>query len=489
MTISIPKFDQINPQQWIVWAFAGVVLLSVFGALATDQYALFGLPVVFLLLFVSVVDIKKIYWLLLFCIPLSVEVPISSSLATDLPTEPLMVLFLIVGLIFLITHVHKLGKGFLLHPLTLILLLHIGWTFACTIVSDLFVVSLKYSLAKLWYLVSFFFLARFFLKAEKDWKTFLWIILIPLSLATLITVVRHSFFGFSFDKANSVTWPFFRNHVTYAATLVLFLPFAVLGRQWYPKGHILRKVLWLLVGVLLVGIFFSYTRAAYISIFIAVGAYFVIRFKLTRLAVILSIGVASVMGLKMVQDNAYMHYAPEFKKTVTHYEFDNLVAATAKGEDISTMERVYRWVAGVFVIKAHPWMGVGPGNFYNFYQRYSLNAFSTYVSDNPDRSGIHNYYLLMGVEQGIPGMIFFLILIVGVLDYGERIYHQSSSRAVKNFVMAILLCFIIILALLLINDMIETDKVGSFFFLCIALLVNIDLHNRKVLSPKNQMEG
>jgi len=50
--------------------------------------------------------------------------------------------------------------------------------------------------------------------------------------------------------------------------------------------------------------------------------------------------------------------------------------------------------------------------------------------------------------------------------------------------MALLLSLIIVDALLLINDMIETDKVGSFFFMNMAMLVNIDLANKKELSPE-----
>jgi hypothetical protein len=42
-------------------------------------------------------------------------------------------------------------------------------------------------------------------------------------------------------------------------------------------------------------------------------------------------------------------------------------------------------------------------------------------------------------------------------------------------VMASLLSLIIILTLLLINDMIETDKVGPFFFLALAIIANADI--------------
>lgn len=467
------KFDSSNAL--FVAAFGVLIVFSFFLGLATDQLILLAIPAVALLAYLCIVDVKKIYWLLIFCIPLSVEVPISTSLATDLPTEPLMVLFLILGLVLLLKEGAKWKASFLIHPLSLLILLHLGWTVATTIASDLFMVSFKFALAKTWYLVAFYFFAGYFIKTKEDFKKFLWVVLIPLTLATVVTIIRHSFFGFSFDKINSVTYPFFRNHVNYAATLVLVLPFVYLGRAWYPKGSTLRLLLGVLTLVFLVAIYLSYTRAAYLSVFIAIASFYIIKYKLVKHALLISAIAIGLVSYQLYEGNSYMHYAPEFEKAVTHTQFDNLVSATAKGEDISTMERVYRWVAGVFIVKSHPWMGVGPGNFYNFYQKYSLNAFATYVSDNPDRSSIHCYFLLMGVEQGIPGMIIFITLVACVLLYSEKLYHRTKDSQLKVFIMALILSFIVICALLLINDMIESVKVGSFFFLIIALIVNISI--------------
>ncbi|MCB0643861.1 MAG: O-antigen ligase family protein, partial [Phaeodactylibacter sp.] len=195
-------------------------------------------------------------------------------------------------------------------------------------------------------------------------------------------------------------------------------------------------------------------------------------------AVIGLIGVVTYF----VQGDRYLDYAPDFKRTVTHYKFDNLLEATAKGEDISTMERVYRWVAGMYMSRERPLVGFGPGNFYNFYRSYTVSSFETYVSDNPEKSGIHSYYLMTLVEQGYPGLIIFFAMIFAVLLLGERVYHQTEDEAEKQQVMAVTLSLIVIYALLLINDMIETDKVGPFFFLGMAILVNMDLKNRKRLA-------
>ena len=63
--------------------------------------------------------------------------------------------------------------------------------------------------------------------------------------------------------------------------------------------------------------------------------------------------------------------------------------------------------------------------------------------------------------------------------YGERIYHSTNNYMDKRLVMASCLSIIVVATLILINDMIETDKVGSFFFMAIATIVNVDLKNQR----------
>jgi O-antigen ligase len=130
------------------------------------------------------------------------------------------------------------------------------------------------------------------------------------------------------------------------------------------------------------------------------------------------------------------------------------------------MERVYRWVAAFQMSKDRPWMGFGPGNFVNFYETYTVKSFQTYVSDNPEGSGVHCYYLMTLVEQGFIGMIIFIALSFLVLIQAEKIYHRCTDPARKRIIMAVTLCTVVMDAFLLINDMVETDKMGSFFFIC-----------------------
>jgi O-antigen ligase len=135
------------------------------------------------------------------------------------------------------------------------------------------------------------------------------------------------------------------------------------------------------------------------------------------------------------------------------------------------MERVYRWIAAFRMSADRPVMGFGPNNFYPYYKKYAVSSFYTYISDNEEKSTVHNYFILVLVEQGIVGLIIFLIFNAAVLICGENIYHRLKIAENKNVVMACVLSLITAYVNLFFNDMIEVDKTGSLFFMCIAVIV------------------
>lgn len=459
--------------------FALITLLSAFAAIASELYFLAGIPVALLLAYLVVVDFRLIFFFLLACIPLSTEVALPNGFGTDLPTEPLMVGLMLIYIIYLISKGKELKSNFVRHPISLLVLIHLGWILVTTVTSGLFLVSLKFFLAKTWYILCFYFLAGHILKTEKEVKKLFWFVFIPLMFTVIVTMIRHAAFGFSFQDVHQVLHPFQRNHVNYAATLSLFFPIILLASQWYPWRSF---TWWILVGalfILFIAIYLSYTRAAYVSLLLALATYFIIKLKLIRYVLALAL-VGAICGvIYMVSQNTYLEYAPNYDRTVTHTDFDNLLEATYKMEDISTMERVYRWVAGLHMTQDNPLLGFGPGNFVNFYKPYTVTSFQTYVSDNEEQSGIHSYFIMTLVEQGIFGLILFIALSFFVLIRGEVIYHECRNPKRRRIILMAILCTVVIDAFLIINDMIETDKVGSFFFIMMAILVNMDLENTK----------
>ena len=458
----------------LFYILGGLIIFSFCTGYLLEQPALLVLPVIFLVLYVAVVDFKWFYYLLFISLPISMHISIGGGFSMDVPSEPLMLMLTGIFILLLATSYNVLSEKVLRHPITLLLILHLGWIFVSAINSQNPIVSFKFLMAKIWFIVPFFFLTFYFVRDAKDIDKIFWLIFCSLMFTVVIVFIRHGFVGFSFREQKSIMGPFYSNHVIYANIMALFFPWIVLKIRHQIKGSRNRMLLICSAAFLLVAIYFSYTRAAYVSLIIAGAAYMIIRLRLMKYVLALSVVAMLALVTISVSNNKYLDYAPNYETTIAHKDFDKLMEATTKGEDLSTMERLYRWVAGFRMVESRPWMGFGPGNFYFAYKPYTLNRFKTYVSDNPEKSGTHNYFLMTATDQGIPGLIIFLVLALFTLIHGEKMYHQLGDDRLKDIVMACLLSLIVILSFLLINDMIELDKVGTFFFFWLALLVFID---------------
>ena len=451
--------------------FFGIFTLgSCLLAVGLDLLYLAFLPVTFLVAFLALTNYTMLYNLLFFLIPFSIEIYLPGGLGTDLPSEPLMLLNAFIFFLIILNNPFKLSARYFTHPISLLIYIHLGWTFLTAITSQNQLVSIKFFLAKMWYVVPFYFMLFLTCKEPAKFRILIKYLLAGLVGATTYVFLRHLMVGFSFAEVHYIVGPFFRNHVTYGSLICILLPFV-----WYawknPNGFRFKPY-WFLLGLfLLLAMYLSYTRATYIAFLGAIAVYLVVRLKLVKIGLVVSIVTAGFLVVHLLENNTYLDYAPDYNKTITHTEFESLIDATAKGEDISTMERVYRWVAGINMIRDKFFLGFGPGNFYFFYKSYTEAAFKTYVSDNPDKSGIHSYYLMIFVEQGIIGFILFILLCIVALIRGQKIYHAAIDRESKLKIMSAILCLAQILMILIINDLIESDKVGPFFFFCLAILV------------------
>jgi O-antigen ligase len=267
-----------HPQGGLLTAFAGLSVVAILGGVATEAWWLLGLPAVLLVVWLAAVDFRKVFFLMLAAVPLSTEVELPGGLGTDLVSEPLMWLLTLVSVPWFLRHYRSVDARFVRHPITLLLLAHLAWTVVCTAGSQDVVISLKFLLAKGWYMVVFYFLASRMLRDERDYKTLVWCFFVPLFFIVPVVLWRHAALGFSFQDVERVMGPFFRNHVMYACLLAIFIPFVLVRHLLVPPlvGYVV-VVGWEASLLFLVGINFAYTRAAYVALVAAVGIYWLMR--------------------------------------------------------------------------------------------------------------------------------------------------------------------------------------------------------------------
>jgi O-antigen ligase len=457
--------------------FVGIMLLLLAGGAAaalTQNPALLAPAVLLLGLLVALVEWRWLYYLLFFVLPFSQEIGLPGGLSMDVPSEPLMLALTACVLGALLLGVQRLPRRELLHPIIVILGLMLLWAAVDALFSVDGMKSFKYLLAKVWYITPFLLGTLLIVRQPAQTWRFAGVYAVGACISVLYVASRHATKGFSFEEINWALHPFFRNHVIYAACLALLVPFMVYAAQASTSPA--RRGAWrVMLGILLFGLLTSYTRASILSLPVAGLFYLVMRLRLTRVVLLASGISAGLGGLYFMSGDTYMLYAPTFEKTVFNgKDFGKHLEATYKMQDVSGMERVYRWVAAARMIADKPLVGSGPATFYPEYKKYTVKSFRTYVSDNPEKSTTHNYFLLQLAEQGIPGFLLFAILLGTTLLTAERLYHQAREPEVRRVVLAASLSFIIIIFHLLLNELVEVDKIGSVFFLCLALLIRAE---------------
>lgn len=455
----------------LFYAYAAVALAVMGAAVVSEAYWLAGAPVLCWVVGQAVLDFRKLFWLLLICIPISFNIFLPGGFGTDIPTEPLAIGLTGLLVIHAARHWPEYDQQAYGNPIAWLLYLHLGWILFTTVFSDGLVVSLKFSLAKIWYVGAYFLIPLLILNTPRKINIFVHCLLWPLLFVAVQTLVRHGAYGFSFAMQSKTMDPFFSEHVSYAGCLATLTPWLFWFR-WYRKRNGRSTWWWIpLMLIWLAAVYFSFTRAAFVALAMAGGGYYVVKWRLMKPVLALALIGGLAVSVFFVRNNKYLDFAPDYETTITQERFDNLITATYKLEDISTMERFYRWVAAGHMVPYRPLTGWGPGNFIEYYEGYTVNAFRTYVSDNEGRSGIHSYYLMTLVEQGFPGLIIFLIYVLGALIIGERMYHRQTDPAARNAIMAAMLAMLIVDAFNIINDQMETDKVGAQYLLNLAILV------------------
>ncbi len=457
---------------------AALFLIAAGFSVYTGNYLIAIAPFLFLLLYAGWQLKELVFFLLIVSLPFSVEYNFSSGLGTDLPDEPLMLLTSFLFLAYWMYKPASLPKKMIQHPLLLLLILLLAWTTVTVFFSTDKVVSIKYLLAKSWYIGAFVLCPLILFQERKLFIIAMILLTAAMLVVTLVSLYRHYLYGFSFAGINDALTPFFRNHVNYSAMLVCFVPLLIAFYKLTKKQH-LRLLTGAALSVVLIALFFSYARGAWLALLAGLFTYWLIQHRLLIYAYIIALIVVITSIFWLKSGDRYLLYAHDYKTTIFHKDFNEHLVATYKLKDVSTAERFYRWIAGVRMIKDNWLTGYGPNTFYGSYKPYAVPAYKTWVSDNKDRSTVHNYFLLTIIEQGIPGLILLLLLVGTVFYYAQHLYHRVKDRLYKVTAITTGAILTMLMVVNFLSDLIETDKVGSLFFLCIAVLVVVDLNTRQ----------
>ena len=374
------------------------------------------------------------------------------------------------------------------NPLVVIIVLQFIWLIVTVVFSTELLYSVKFLLAKCWFLVSFLVLPLFIFKEKKDFRKGFVFFLIPLFVTMVFIFYQHYRIGFNFRKVEKAIGILYYNHVDYSTVMSMFFPVLCLaypltrGMNWIVRGLLLIIIIFFLPAI-----YFTYARAAMVAVVFAYVIYIAIRLRLVNLVMPAFYGMMALILAFMISNNRFISYRPELDRTYMHKTWTDHIIATFRGEDMSSMERLYRWIAGIRMSGDRPLTGYGPNSFYYHYKPYAVSSFRTWVSRNPEKSTTHNYFLLMLVEQGWPAMILYAVLVMVVFAQAQKTYYRFKDRFYKKITLAMAMMFAAGFINNFFSELLETHKVGALFYLSIAILIILDRKSREL--EKKELEA
>ncbi|PCJ22715.1 MAG: hypothetical protein COA97_13075 [Flavobacteriales bacterium] len=451
--------------------------------IAYEFYYLAIIPFVLVIVFMAFFNLDKLMWFVVFSTPLSLnleELDIG-GIGMYLPTEPLM--FGIMILFFLkLIHSPTLDMKIITHPVTLAIFINLVWIFITSMTSEMPVVSFKFLLARLWFVVCFYFIAIQLFKITSNYKIYLWAYLIPLSFVVIYSFIRLAGYGFQEKPAHWVMQPFFKDHTSYGAILAMYFPFLFLftGKS-YPNYYKICSVL--LIGIFSVGLIFSYTRAAWVSLIAAFILFLIYKYRV-KFKVLLIVGVLGVIMLLFSWNSIIMSLERNNQDSSNNLS-EHVESISNVSTDASNLERLNRWSSAWRMFKERPFFGWGPGTYVFQYAPFQLSNEATIISTNAGENGnAHSEYIGPLAESGVIGSLSIILIIVLVYYRGSLLYHKLPKGELKNVVLATLLGLLTYVVHGLMNNYLDTDKASVPFWGFIALIVAIDIYHNKSLDSK-----
>ncbi|MBQ0015936.1 MAG: O-antigen ligase family protein [Bacteroidales bacterium] len=461
---------------WVVILTALFISINSF-CLAHDWYYVSLVPFVGLVLLLFVMRFEDGLCCMALLTPFAINMAVTPEMELSMPVEPMMIVFSAVFL-FRTLASRQYDTRLLRHPVTLALLAIIGWMIITSCTSQLPWVSAKYTIARLWFVIPFFFAAAQIFQQTTRIKQFFWCYAIGLIAVVVITTARTVGNFSDLQTLHRVMKPFYNDHTAYGCVIALMLPatyyflFNRSSRGW-------QRILCLTILVLLlVGLFFSYCRAAWISVIAVVGVFVLIKMgvKVRWMALIAVVGVS----LFFAYQSDVLYKMGKNHQDSSYDLADQVKSISNISTDASNLERLNRWASALRLWEEQPIMGCGPGTYQFLYASYQRSYQLSTISTNAGNLGnAHSEYIGPLTEQGVVGAGLILALFALTFITGVRVYQTAANRNIANMALAFTLSLTTYYIHGIFNNFLDTDKLSVPFWGFTAVIVALDVYSAK----------
>ena len=463
----------------IIWVYIVSALFIALNAyfIANEQYIFSLIPLALVVVLIAIFALDKLLLGIVLFTPLSLplfELVPGLDFNMSLPTEPLLFGVLLL-FIFKLLMDGSFDRKILFHPISIIIFINICWIFITSLTSTMTVVSLKFLLSRLWFVVGFYVLAIQLFKNKKNIGRYFWLYTASLLIVVGYTFVRQSHYGFlDQEAANFAVNPLYNDHTAFAAALVMIIP-VMIGLLFLKEySYFQRIIAFVVLSILVIALVFSYTRAAWLSAAFAVIMFLVVIFKIKFRTFLLLTGGTIILVL-LFWTQVYMKL--EKNRQDSSSDFAKQIQSVSNiSTDASNKERINRWSCAIRMFKEKPIFGWGPGTYMFKYAPFQFSYERTIISTNSgDQGNAHSEYLGPLAESGFFGTLTFLAIVLASIYYGMRVYRRTKIKSEKIIVLSVLLGLITYYVHGLMNNFLDTDKLSALFWGFTAIIVTLDI--------------
>ena len=419
--------------------------------------------------------------------PFAINIALMPKMELSMPVEPMMILFTLM-FFFRVLASRSYDLRLLKHPVSILLIASMLWMLISTCTSQLPFVSFKYWLARLWFVVPFFFAAAQIFRDKRRIRQFFWCYAIGLIAVVLIATAKTVGNFSDLQTLHRVMKPFYNDHTAYGCVIALFLPAAfyfIFSRNSKGWGRLLSFAI---MALLVVGLFFSYCRAAWLSVLGAIGVYVLIRMGMKVKWMVMLFGL--MVGVFFVYQSDVLYKLGKNHQDSSYDLAGQIKSISNISTDASNLERLNRWAAALRMWKERPVMGCGPGTYQFLYASYQRSYQLSTISTNAGNLGnAHSEYIGPLTEQGVPGVALVVALFMTTFATGVRVYRTARDRHVANMALAFTLSLLTYYIHGVFNNFLDTDKLSVPFWAFTAVIVALDVYSEKTAPTVSQPQS
>lgn len=415
--------------------------------------------------------ITWIYAILFALLPFSLPLTFASH-QLMFPSELLMAILSLLLLIYFLRY-GWWSTAFYRHPLTLLSFVFISWMAICVPFSSQWKVSLKYWIvASAHWWIFYHGIGLVLVNKLDDFLSLFKKYACCFTLILIYAWYTHAQYDFRIDASVLVARPFYFDHAMYSAVLLLLVPFIPFF-HFYKKTTKRQWINWLWASLMLLGVYLSFSRAAWLSAIAAAALLILIylfRIPFKHLLSLFAITIIGILFFMPALSQKLVNNQAESKKGTLWEQFISSANVTT---DVSNLERLNRYSCAIRMTNDRPWTGFGPGTFQFAYLTYQKPEEMTRISvtvageHQPGRGGgAHSEYLQAFAEMGIVGGLCWIGILLSVLWSALNQYHLRKDKIILALLFGLTTFFVHALF----NNFLHHGKIAALVWGSLALL-------------------